>query len=251
MEISFINLTATHILSSNNVFKVPNTIVVIYGGHAGEVGKALMQWNNEIEYLKLAGFYVDEVTKVAGTDLTISLQNRMQASSNAKQLQGIYIGWCHGTQYQEKRNERDEIISISPASIILIQDESCIAYSELGAINYKLGFVVIKACYSELGKENLLSQSTGARSWFTDKDRVLDPAFPFGYPVVLVQDKLNGEAAMPKTQNAPSIIVSALPPGTLESNSKMMIELMPGLHPIKKMINNIQRIKEGLLPKPN
>jgi hypothetical protein len=102
VEISLNDLTETHILSSNNIFKVPNTIVAVYAGNLGEAGQELMQWNKEIEYLKSSGFHVNEVKKVGNTSLTSSFKTQMNTISTAKELQGIYIGWCHGSNNTER-----------------------------------------------------------------------------------------------------------------------------------------------------
>jgi hypothetical protein len=252
-EINFTQLTLEHKLSSNNTFKVPNVILVLYGGHAGTFGKIAMQWTKEISYLKEAGFYVQEIKQSENTGnssnasdvgLAVTFKNEMGNKSVAKELQGIYIGWCHGSMNGQLQ---------------IIPDTSTTSYAALGmALTYKLGFVVIKACYSEVGKPFLLSSSPGAMSWFTNADRVLDPAFPFGAPYVWAEDTRyslkdyledpdHKKLTIPKfqlTQSAPSIIISALPPGSLGTNSKRMIKSMPGIHLTDKIIKGLREIIE-------
>ncbi|MDR2651809.1 MAG: hypothetical protein LBC68_05790, partial [Prevotellaceae bacterium] len=248
-EINFSQLTLEHKLSSENTFKVPNVILVLYAGHAGGLGKVMMQWTSEITYIKEAGFCVKEI-KTNGDPadkLAFAVKRDVRSYSISKELQGIYIGWCHGSP-AEANNDTTK------CTMTMIPDKSQVTYSELGTLlTYKLGFVVIKACYSEVGKSFLLSSSLGARSWFTNADRVLDPAFPFGAPYVWIGDTLNAlkeyrrepEKKPPMltlqlTQSAPSIIVSALPPGALGTDSQSMIKFMPGTHFKSKIIKKLR-----------
>lgn len=119
------SLTPDLPLAAGQTFAVPNTITAVWAGDLGAAGRALVDWDRDLQYLAYRGFRVARHDRDQGDAAFVELYNRLGA---AKALHGIFVT-SHGC----------------PASFGDGGDGFGVRYDSLRA-GYGLGFVLVNAC---------------------------------------------------------------------------------------------------------
>lgn len=117
-------------------FEIPNVMVLLWMGAWEGVGKAIVRWDRDIQYLEDRGFQVSlfELPAKATQDHADGYKKlvleKLKKFSSEKSLHGLE-SWSHGAQAGLQSDNRRVTIS----------------FSEFGdSMNYKLGLVLINAC---------------------------------------------------------------------------------------------------------
>ena len=151
------------------VFKIPNTIYAFWGGdEVLGIGQWWVSWKNELNILRSKGFYVRESyfnDTVKDDELNgehrYLLEDRMiipqiKILSDQKYLHGI-IWWSHGCKPNQLINGELE------PTFLAIRNVSWVRYSSVeSSLKYKLGFVLINACYGQAGAQSWASSNPNA-----------------------------------------------------------------------------------------
>ena len=143
---------------------VPNTVLAVWLGDLGAIGRVAVHWGLNIQYLEQRGFKVEQRIQFenseSGFDDSAAFLHRVSAVSAAKELHGFF-GWGHG--YTDGSGFTGHGIVID--------------YEEFSKrLHYKMGAALINACYSNRGDARVLLVSTSPSAVFGGHLGILDPS---------------------------------------------------------------------------
>jgi hypothetical protein len=126
-------------LAPGLTFWVPNTIVALWYGDLGQVGKTIVGWQKDLDYLAGKGFKIEKIEH-ANEDV---LMRRLRELVGAGALHGLVV-MGHGS----KPNTYSGTVCDSQGNEFYSG-----ALNSLFTVNYGLALVIVNTCYgNELGK---------------------------------------------------------------------------------------------------
>jgi len=131
---------------------VPNTILCWWGGDVGDIGKSLVGWDDDRQYFRDLGFYVDTVD-----DPLEFAVARYEYLSGKKMLHGFFA-WAHGSEGSRFIGSSDDWTDHKERTFVYLKDKS-----------YGLGLVILEACFSDPGGKVLVADSPAAKFWGATK----------------------------------------------------------------------------------
>lgn len=166
-------------------YEIPNTIFAFWGGDLGRLGRWYVRWHSELAELRALGFCVEEFRfapqhrdrkgESAATSRVLQeeyLVPQLRSLGLRKELHGI-LWWSHGLAPILREGE------IVPTQL-LVQRAARVDYRAIEkALLYKLGFVVVNACYARAGAETWVSSSPGRI--FLASPNVVNPVLGGGF----------------------------------------------------------------------
>jgi hypothetical protein len=118
--------------------EVPNTLVFVWAGDLGAIGRAAVRWPGEMAYARSLGFHVVELDFRAGLSDYAALE-RIAGHSERGELHGLVVTG-HGCASSFGTGGITRKLGGSPWTI---------GYEELdAALRYRLAAVVLNACFS-------------------------------------------------------------------------------------------------------
>jgi len=161
-------LSSIEPLWRDRVFLIPNTVYAYWAGNLSTVGKSIVSWNANVNYLRNRGFYVDDRDHTRGYGQI--LQYKLMAASNRKELHGLYY-WGHGVFPRRLPPFTGKSLGLgtSPwygfaSPIIPADGEWNVKYSTT-RLNYKMALGLVFACDSNNGASVLHSGTDGSIWW--------------------------------------------------------------------------------------
>jgi hypothetical protein len=136
---------------------IPNTVMALWFGvpdvRGKPIGKSLVAWGRNINHLKNLGFHVLEYDVRGRQDASSEVLELFAVLTRTKQLHGVYA-WGHGYVPDKATGESGWTDGRSFS----------LHYSDIAlALNYKLGLVLINACFGAKGETALSSGTTGSK----------------------------------------------------------------------------------------
>ena len=128
-------------LPAGKEFHIPNTILAFWEGDLGSAGKRWVGWQEDINYLIDLGFHVPDKTVFfdpnSRVDMGWQFIDYLNQSTKSKELHGVFL-WSHGRPESLGSNDLKLVNRFSITHSTVVHR----------ALHYKLGFVILNACYS-------------------------------------------------------------------------------------------------------
>lgn len=170
-------LRPEHELAEGQVLAVPNVIAAIWAPGVGEIGRAVVDWEEDLDYLRHRGFQVREFEsgeENRGEAFAGEVVRSVREASEKRFLHGLFVT-AHGNGTQ---------IGDNCGTLISIRDFRLV---------YQLGFVLVNTCEAERALTLLASPHAAAYG----VPGLMVPPFETGHPRAILPPGAQGTRPAP------------------------------------------------------
>ena len=223
MRISPGDLRVTDEILRGTQFEIPNTMLAFWRGDLKPIGQTHVGWQKDIENLRSLGFKVDEKDEKGfktGKQFRDYLSDKTKPGT--EELHGVIL-WSHG--FPEGLASRHVTMNVYHSEVT---GSIINGVQSSGALNYKLGFVILNACYTDFKRGDT---GTIRKKWPAPW-----PTEPYGPLAAGGRDWASGEGSY-IFRGHPKVLVPLLAAWITTPNG-----IEPSYHTVK---NVFQRLPKG------